>query len=250
MSRFEKPQRKNRHLLAVNQHVYPAASIARFAGADGRVLLHDMVRNKIRSAKADDDVFCARRAWDQRSEAGFMKRIEDAFQDLASQIVSGTVSEVSDIEKGVVDRFYALWYLRARQRTLPAQEIQANGVTGTNLTLDQEENLEINGYTFIRPGGKLLARHINGIQLQILTAKYAHESLSDTKWGIIQAQSGEFIVPDVPLHTIIPLTPGLCLVSSAPNGMILKENVAEINRSVRSASREYFFARDFGCCPF
>jgi hypothetical protein len=115
---------------------------------------------------------------------------------------------------------------------------------------DQEENLELNGYVFIRLGGRLPARQINGAQLRILIAKYAHEKLSDARWGIIQAQSGEFIVPDVPLHTIVPLTPGCCLISPALNGIILRGNVAEINRSVSAASRVYFFARDFENCPF
>ncbi len=72
----------------------------------------------------------------------------------------------------------------------------------------------------------------------------------ETRWGVISAQSGEFIVPDVPLHGIIPLTPRLALVQSAPDGMIVERNVAEINRAMRVTSRDYVFARDFSSCPF
>jgi hypothetical protein len=67
--------------------------------------------------------------------------------------------------------------------------------------------------------------------------------------GIISAQSGEFIVPDVPSHTIIPLSPRLALVGSVPDGVIVEENLAEINRAACDASQEYFFARDFSKCP-
>jgi hypothetical protein len=250
MAKFEKPQKKNRHILTINQHVFPLASIARFVGPDSRVSLHDLTRNKLRAAKPRDDIFCARRAWDQRAEAGYMKRIEDQFQRLASKVIEGAVSEIGETEKGVVNRFYALWYMRARQRKLPAQEIQTPALTGGNLTRDQEENLEINNYSFMRPGGKFLARQINGIQLQLLSARYANELQPKTRWGIIRAQAGEFIVPDVPVHKMVPLTPALYLISPAPTGTIVHSNLAEINRRVRAASHEYFFARDFASCPF
>ena len=120
-------------------------------------------------AKPDDDIFCARRAWDQRAERSYMKRIEDEFQILASTVIEGLLSEIGEAEKGVVDHFYALWHMRARHRTLPSQEIKLPGVTGGGgLTRDQEENLEINGYSFMRPDGKFVARQVNGIQLQML----------------------------------------------------------------------------------
>jgi hypothetical protein len=94
------------------------------------------------------------------------------------------------------------------------------------------------------------ARHLNGMQLQMRIDAYATELAAGvTRWGVISAQSGEFIVPDVPLHTIIPLSPRLALVGSAPDGMITEQNLAEINRAASDASQEYFFARDFSKCP-
>ena len=124
MAKYEKPQKKNRHLLTVRQHVLPLASIARFADVEGRVSLHDLARSKVRRAKPNDDIFCAMRAWDQRAERGYMKRIEDEFQRLASMIIEGALSEMGEAEKSIVDRFYALWYRRARQRSLPRQELR------------------------------------------------------------------------------------------------------------------------------
>jgi hypothetical protein len=55
-----------------------------------------------------------------------MKRIEDAFQDLAAKIIDGRVSTIGDEEKRIADEFFALWYMRSRHRTLAAQEIQGN----------------------------------------------------------------------------------------------------------------------------
>ena len=95
-----------------------------------------------------------------------------------------------------------------------------------------------------------MARQVNGIQLQMLSGRYANELQRETRWGIIRAQSGEFVVPDVPARLMIPLTPSLCLISGGVTGTIRESNVAEINRIVRAASQEYFFARDFASCPF
>jgi hypothetical protein len=188
-------------------------------------------------------IFCAKRAWDQRVETGYMKHIEDAFQALASKIIEGTASTISSTENVIINEFYALWYTRARYRNPDTQEIQLNKVTGENLTKDQEEFLEKKGILFIREGGRIPARQMNGIQIQRWIDAYTSESLSSVKWGIIRAQEGQFIVPDVSSHTIIPLNPTLCLADS-PGGTILKQNVAEINRSLVAASQEYFFAKD------
>jgi hypothetical protein len=104
---------------------------------------------------------------------------------------------------------------------------------------------------FTRKSGRIPARQLNGLELQLRIDSYARELAgSVTRWGVISTQSGEFIVPDVPSHCIIPLTPRLALVSSAPDGMIAERNVAEINRAMRATSRDYVFARDFSSCPF
>src|ERR1700730_17538642 len=92
---FEKPRKGNPNRLTIKQHVLPAASIARFADAKGGVWVHDLIRGKRRVTHRNDVIFCAQRAWDQRSESGFMKRIEDAFQSLAEMIIAGIVAKIS-----------------------------------------------------------------------------------------------------------------------------------------------------------
>jgi hypothetical protein len=103
---------------------------------------------------------------------------------------------------------------------------------------------------FARKGGTMPARQLNGVQLQMRIGDYARQLAADvTRWGVISAQSGEFIVPDVPSHAIIPLSPRLALVGSSPDGVIVEQNLAQINRAASALSQEYFFARDFSRCP-
>jgi len=74
-------------------------------------------------------------------------------------------------------------------------------------------------------------------------------TLANAQWGLNRAAQGEFIVPDCCPNMIIPLTPTSCLVNQGVSGIILQENVVEINRYAIAASREYYFARDLSKCP-
>lgn len=247
-SRYERTQKANPHKLTVNQHVFPAASLKRFEDETGRLDLYDRIRGIRRPALRKDVAFCAKRAWSHREETGFMRQIEAAFQPLVEKILTGDVQSFNEDQNSILNEFFALWYMRARHRYLDKQEIQANGITGENLTKDQEEILERKGYAFARKGGKFLARQLNGMQLQIKTGRYA-EDIKSTVWGIIRLQEGEILIPDVPSHSIIPLTPILCLVANSSGGFITKDNLAQLNYAVREASQEYFFAKNLKCCP-
>src|SRR4029077_622141 len=246
-TRFEKPQSHNPHRLTINQHVFPHRSIARFANATGTVWLRDLNRKITRPAKPDDAIFCAMRVWDERAESGYMKGIEDAFQALAEKIIAGAVTVIGD-HHDTINEFFALWYLRARSKDGDHAEVQIKGVMGDALTKDQEEILEKKGMMFIRQGGIVPARQINGMQLQRYIDFYS-EQWKAGRWGIVEAQSGEFVVPDVPTHMLIPLTPTLSVVYASLSGKIDVHNLAKINRDLMIASREYFFAHDFSNCP-
>ena len=68
--RAERTRPRNPNRLTVDQHVFPSRSISRFVGEDGRVSVNDIRRGKVIRVKPDNVLFCARRAWDQRTEAG------------------------------------------------------------------------------------------------------------------------------------------------------------------------------------
>lgn len=245
---FEKPQKGNPHRLPVNQHVWPRASIARFADGGGTVCLFDKIRQKTRRVKPDDTVFCAKRVWDRRAEFGYMRAIEDAFQELASEVISGTVTSINPAQKGKIDAFFALWKMRADYRGLDDNAISFKGVTGADWTKDQEELFEKSHTSFLRTGGKMPARMLYGLRIQVGIDRYTHD-LAGTQWGIICPQDGHFVVPDYPQYAIIPLTPTLCLCSGGQTGTITAPNLAEINRSFKAASVEYYFALDLARCP-
>lgn len=121
--------------------------------------------------------------------------------------------------------------------------------SGNSFTKDEEEILEKKGVMFMRKDGTIPLRDINGLNLQVRSARYSDQIGEGATWGVIQAQSGEFVVPDVPNLLILPLTPGVCLVKNSPNGTIVHSNVAEINRAVVAACHSYFFAQDIWKCP-
>jgi hypothetical protein len=94
-------------------------------------------------------------------------------------------------------------------------------------------------------------RQLNGAVLEMRTGFYVEElQKSVTRWGIIRTQAGEFIVPDVPCHGIIPLTPQIALVKDTPDGTITEQNLAQANTAMRSLSESYNFARELASCPF
>jgi hypothetical protein len=224
-------------------------SIARFVDSTGTVCLFDKIRNKMRQAKPDDPAFCAQRVWDRRSECGYMKAIEDAFQELADKIITGVVTPIDAAQKEKIDAFFALWRVRADYKRADGAAISHKGVTGANWTIDQEEQFEKGHALFFRQGGTMPSRMFHGLRIQNEIDAYVRDALSGIRWGIIGAEEGHFIVPDYPANGIIPLTPTLCLCSGGQSGTIKRQDVAGMNSCLKLASREYFFAHDFAQCP-
>jgi len=209
-----------------------------------------MAKSTSRLVGLKNVMFCAQRAWDQQTEGVYMKHIEDRFQKIVQPILHGHVHSIAPEQKRAIDRMFALWYMRTRYRYLEAQEIQLNGVSGSALTIIEQENLEKNGYLYVKSGGKMPARQLNGVRLQQRISDYARQLAVVTGWGVIHAQSGAFIVPDVPVQATIPLSPKLALIASQPDGMIDESNVARINSGLKAGCREYYFSRDISKCRF
>lgn len=249
--RFEPTQKGNRHKLPIKQHVWPVASIHRFTNARAQVQLYDKIRNKRRTAKPSDQVFYADRVWDNRAEAGYMKKIEDKFQDLAMRVIEESTTTIDARDKVVVDYFFALWQVRAAFRNAPDGEVQLNAVTGHPYTKEEEERFEKAGVAFIRAGGRVPARNMYGIRMQ-RDVDWLASGLANVQWGIVYAGEGEFVVPDRPAHEItqiIPLEPDLCLCAGGKSGVITRENLKQINDALRERSVEYYFAQDLASCP-
>jgi hypothetical protein len=239
-----KTQPGNPHNLTLRQHVISKRSIARFAGPEGHVEARRAEKlTKTIRVKPDNGLFCALRLWDERAERGWMKQIEDAFQRLVEQVLSGEIEHIDRDRAQAVTRMYSLWYWRLRQEPPEEPDIQFNGVTGEDLPPDQQERYEKMGVLFLRPGGKMPARHMTGFQLQMKVDQYAHQ-LREWQWGVIQTRFGEFLMPDVPSHGMIPIEPKVMLAANHSNGTIRKPNLIEINVAFLAHTRRYFFARN------
>jgi hypothetical protein len=250
MTKFEKPQKGNPHQLVVNQHTFPAKSIARFADPSGRVQLQMKTNKLVRRAKPSDSIFCARRAWDHASEVMFMKKIEDNFQCLAELILDGQVLSFNEEQTRAISFFYALWLARAQIRDQPEKDAVLPGIWPDHArSKDQEEELEKEGIAFFRRN-ILLARMKNGVAVHVHIARHFRQINPTANWGIVHASNGEFVVPDWPLvYAFVPITPTLALVNHYINQRLDRGDVRLVNKQLRSASRRYFFARDFAACP-
>lgn len=244
----DRPQRGNPHRLTINQHVFPSRNIERFADIDGTISVQLVSQDKRFKLRPDDPLFCANRKWDQRAEEGYMKEIEDQFQDLAENIVN-SISSISPSEYPTVANFFSLWHLRARLRdeSLPPQ--YASGMFAENLTKDQEEILERKHCAFVCQDQTFPERQILGLRIQ-MEIDWLASQLKGVHWGILKAMDGEFMAPDTfGIMPIVPLSPSLCLVADHGDSELPKSEVAAVNRLARSTAARYCIARNFATCP-
>lgn len=255
---FEPPQKDNLHHLTVKQHTFPTVSIARFANEKGAVQVRRKAADKLFHAKPDDQIFCAQRVWDQQSESGFMKRIEDAFQELACAILEDPAFRLDSQHFAVINEFYCLWNIRAQwkknERLADPSITSAFEVKGLRheYTRDEQEQLEAAGINYIRPDFTIPSRQIAAPLIKLQLSDSARMMRGDT-WELLQADEGEFVVPDnfFELYAV-PLSPTALLWAHGgfPSGRLDRLAVTSINEAAVATSVEYFFARDLSMCPF
>lgn len=236
--------------MTVKQHVFPAGSISRFVGDDRCVSVYIIKKQEEKHFKRDDEVFCRLRAWDQLAESGWMKQIEDKYQILADAVLAGSIHTITEKEEPIITNMYALWNIRADEREDPFDD-QKTGApdVSRHLTKDEEEYLERNHITFVRPDLSIPGRHLLGIQMRLNLFKVAKQ-MNDARWGILRASDGEFIVPDNFSNArILPLSPTICFSSPSSDAVIGAREVAEINSLAVTSSKWYYFARELSKCP-
>ena len=244
--RHEKTQRGNPHRLTINQHIFPKASIARFAQEDGLITIYLHEQRKTVRLPPQDVLFCARRVWNQAAENGFMKKVEGAFQTLAEHILHSTNPSFGLTENRIVSQFYSLCRLRAEAKQAPTSDVQMKGVLpGNTLTKSEEEILEKKGYIFAR-ATTMPGRHMTSIRIHVLVDRLC---APETTWAAVYSRAVEFAVPDSFCEIgIVPLSPNVCLVANQAGGEISSENAIKINRIAIDKSSKYYFARDFAKC--
>ncbi len=242
---YEKTQSGNPHQLTVWQHCFPKKSIERFANEDGRVQVHIIEHDKTEPLTPDNNIFCARRSWDQRAETGFMKEVEDAYQELADKIAAGkVVRRLKPDENCVITDMFLLWSLRWHYSKNPVEDQEIKGVlasTHKNFK-DVQERLEKRGFISIKPDLTISGRHFTGIniQLEIINGR---NHMKDFSWCILNCREVEFVVPDHPTYYVLPVTPNICLVKEEEREPVSTRTIAELNDLVKEKSEKYYFAR-------
>lgn len=247
---YEKPQRGNPHQLTVNQHCFPASCIKRFSGTDGKVQLIKLNPRETIAAKADAKIFCAKRAWDERAEHIFMKEIEDKYKTLADKVVSNPTVTLNSSDQDIVTDMFLLWNIRAHWKDQPVQDQQIEGALGlaAEYAKEDQEYLEKNGITAIRPNLTIPGRNLTGISIQRNLFE-ARKQMSDAYWGILRSTKGEFLVPDQMNNSrVLPLTPNLCFFSQSDNDDIDEIELKKINTQSIAGAKEFYFARDLSKC--
>ena len=248
---YEKPQKGNPHQLTVKQHCFPASCIKRFIGNDGKVQLFKLPQSETTLAKPDAQIFCAKRAWDQKAESIFMKNIEDNYKVIAEEIISNDNVKLGVNQNSIVTDMFALWNIRMHWMGQPVSNQVIEGAidVAVKFTIDEQEELEKHGITAIRPNLTIPGRSLtaNSIQSNLIAVR---DQLRGAQWGILKSTGGEFIVPDqTPNSRVLPLTPNLCLRLDSPSNEIGELELAKINACSIAGSKAYYFARDLSKCP-
>ena len=176
-----------------------------------------------------------------------MKEIEDAYQEVADRIAAGRlIRRLSSQERQIVTDMYALWNIRWHWKDQPVEDQRLEGVTGVQreYSIDEQEMLEKNHITTIRPDVSIPGHHITGIKIQ-LNLFEARKSMKNVEWGILKSRAGQFIVPDNSARRLIlPVTPEICLANTEGYRLVTKSELSGINEQSIQGSTQYYFARD------
>lgn len=239
----------HKHIFTINQHVFPVAGITRFYSRNKCVQVFDTQRSKSFPANAKNDLFCAKRVWDEKTEKLVGKRIEDNFQRLAVSIIEGRTKRLGLLENDIVGEFWSLWRTRHGFRKNGLPDLKLNNLAGSELSEEQEKILEAKGYMYTRRDGTLPGRlaasiHVFGYYDAFRRGEH------NIRWGIVRSAEGEFIVPDTFDDLMaVPITPSIMLLVDQEDCWMNRDEVAVINRCSIQRAENYYFARDFSKCP-
>jgi len=239
--RGERTQKGNPHRLTREQHIIPAATLRRFAQSDGKVEVH-FRDGRIAKLPVDDQLFCVDRLWDQRAEAGYMKKIEDQFQGLVDELEAGRSGPLSSDEHRCITRFWGLWYWRNHFIDSPLEDASLNGIAGESLTVDQKEILESRWYAFAVGAigeAKLPARMMTGVHIQVAINRYEMAN-GGKRWGLLRSPALPLIIGDRPGKLMtVPASPNVLLAANNPDGELTQTEAFRANQAALSFSRNF-----------
>ena len=233
----QRVQKGNPHRLTREQHVIPRATLRRFASNNGKVEVH-LRDGRIATLPIDHQLFCVERLWDQRAETGYMKKIEDQFQEIIDRLEAGQLLPLSPGDHRQITRFWALWQWRNHFIDQPLEDARLNGLAGEDLSLDKQELLESRWYAFTTNGAILPARMMTGLQIQMAID---HAEAADTRrWGVLRSPHLPLLIGDRPGSVLsIPASPRILLAVDNPDGELTLHEAFQANRAALMVSRNY-----------
>ncbi|VAW84841.1 hypothetical protein MNBD_GAMMA18-924 [hydrothermal vent metagenome] len=240
--KYEKVQKTNPFDICIDQHVFPVKCIDRFK--EGKVVeLNDLKRNISRRAAPKDAVFVCKRLWDQWSETGFMKTVEDSFQEVVEDAVSG--ERIIKSRNEVVTQFYSLWCAKSYISRFSSNEPVHLPIEGDLLSKYEEEKIESMNMAFLRTNGEMPARFINGGQAQLRYMHYC-DLYRETTWGLVRAKGIEYLVPDnFSKALVVPITPKLAFIGGCRDGVAARGDILKVNEMAKASATSYLFCRKF-----
>jgi hypothetical protein len=236
--RHEPTQPTNPRQLTIAQHVHSRWCISQFADEDGCVaVLRDGHSTAFR-AKPDNDIFCAKRVWDQNLEQGLFSQVERAFH----AVVERTLAIGSVVDHRAVTEYISIWQIRARLANEPPDDVVLNGIRGSALTKDEEEILEKKRYAFARPGGVMPGR-FSAFPDALRSHDVTMSRLTDVRWGVLRTKDcAGFVCSDHPANELyIPIAPTVALVAGYKDLVVGAVTVDDLNRSSQQQARRFVF---------
>lgn len=246
---YKRTQKRNPHQLTIRQHIIPQFHIKSFYSVNNTVEFLDVKSNTAQEKTAKDMVFCTKRVWDQRAESGYMKYIEDEFVTLLRDIREQNINALSHEQSTYATNMFCLWSLRHELTQNSVSDQKLYGISGDNLSKDQQEILEKKHVSYITKNAMIPARQFAGLQIQIRIDIMTEAYFNNGSWGIIKAQEGEFIFPDNFDRGILPISPSVCLIFNCEDIAISANDVSAINQLAIKSSQYYYFAKDLSQCP-
>ncbi|WP_370975306.1 hypothetical protein [Enterobacter roggenkampii] len=247
---FRRVQKRNPHQLSVDQHIHAAHCIKKFANEKNTISVFDKSVSQWVQRKPDAAIFCAKRAWDQRAEKGYMNSIETAFFQTLDSIDTPAINRNHD----AITRYFHLWRLRGEARDNEGQNVIFNGMSGSSLTIDEQEILESNHMLFITEEDGMPSHLAKGMEIQVMLDKICH-LMGPITWGLLTANRGEFLVADYypgdrdGLQPFIPISPHHAFFANVTDRHISVQQVRELNRASVASSKNYCFCRSLDNCP-
>jgi len=237
--------------IVKNQHIFPNKSIERFCGSSGMVQVYRLNERKIFHAHPRNKMFCADRVWDQRSEKGYGKKIEDQYQSLAEQILKSPLKSIPAHGHKILSEFYSLWYFRSNIRKYDELlKDNPKGVSANILTNAQKLDIELKHGIYAEADGTIPIHFKRGQVMEMaIDGNVARNNW--LKWYISESKDLEFIVSDNPTESVIvPLTPKFCFVCEIDKPCLSVYDVKNLNVQAILRSKTYYFARKLSACLY